>query len=364
MSDVVQDELGQDTDPSVLDSEQEEVSADSSDSAAPDEGSEAPSPTQTSGRARGPDGKFISATAETQGAEDESAEGSDEPVVEQQTPSVPQGRPVPLKVDGQLYELPGAMQRDDGVIEVAPDGFEHIHRWMGKGIVADQKIAKLQSQLAEATERKTAEAEWVRMVGERYAQIAMLPEEEQLEYLRAFRAEFPSLKAQAEAEHWRQEAERARRANEPDPMQVQAERQQMFAASFDENFQAFLSQPWAKGLTPDDQAQLRRELEAVADSFLYIPQQDDPERGWQKGEWLFNDQKMGAAIKARADYLAQLRTQAAKVTSAAKVNATARAVAPKAPPVGAPKTVTQSKAPVRNNRPMSRDEWLKRNLYR
>ena len=45
MSDVVQDELGQDTDPSVLDSEQEEVSADSSDSAAPDEGSEAPSPT-------------------------------------------------------------------------------------------------------------------------------------------------------------------------------------------------------------------------------------------------------------------------------------------------------------------------------
>lgn len=364
MSDVGQDELEQDPAVEVLDSEQEVVSADSTDEAAPDGNSEAPSPTETSGRARGPDGKFISPNAETQGAEEEAVEGSEEPATTAQTQEASKGRPVPLKVDGQLYELPGASQRDDGVIEVSPDGFEAIHRWMGKGIVSETKIAKLEQQLAEVAERTTAEAEWVRMVGERYAQIAMLPEEEQLEYLRAFRAEFPSLKAQAEAEHWKREAERARKASEPDPQQVQAERQQAFAYSFDENFQAFLSQPWAKGLAPDDQAQLRRELEAVADSFLYIPQKDDPERGWQKGEWLFNDQKMGEAIRARADYLAQLRAQSAKVNSAAKVNAAARASAPKAPPVGAPKTVTQTKTASTSEKPQSREEWLKRNLYR
>ena len=324
--------------------------------------SEPETPTQSSGRARGPDGKFISPKAEAQEGEVEIADEAEaEPAMAAQ-PAAPQGRPVPLKVDGQVFELPGAFQRDDGVIEVTADGFEHVHRWMGKGIVSDQKIAKLQQQLAEVTERSSAEVEWAKAVGERYAEIAMLPEEEQLEVLRAFRAEFPSLRAQAEAEHWKQEALRAQKRMEPDPQQVAAERQQQFAYTFDQNFAAFLQEPWAKGLTPDDQAQLRRELETVADSMLFIPDRDMPEQGFQKGEWVFNDVKMRNAMQARAQYLGQLRGAQSKIASAARTNAAARTTKPVAPPVGAPKTVTQTTTTATKRAVTSADEWRKRNL--
>ena len=311
---------------------------------------------------QGPDGKFISPKAEAQEGEPETADEAEaEPVVV--VPSAPQGRAVPLKVDGQVFELPGAFQRDDGVIEVTADGFEHVHRWMGKGIVSDQKIAKLQQQLAEASERSSAEVEWAKAVGERYAEIAMLPEEEQLEYLRAFRAEFPSLRAQAEAEHWKREAQRAQRSLEPDPQQVQAQRQQQFAHSFDENFSALLQQPWAKGLTPDDQAQLHRELQTVADSFLWIADRDYPEQGFTRGEWVFNDTKMAQAIQARAEYVKGLRAAQARVTSAAQTNAVARTTKPVAPPVGAPKTVTQGTTGTPGSKVTSREDWQKRNLF-
>lgn len=326
-------------------------------------GSETETPAQSSGRARGPDGKFISPHAEAQEGGEEvlgEAEAGAEAVAQ---PVAPQGRPVPLKVDGQVFELPGASQRDDGVIEVTADGFEHVHRWMGKGIVADQKIAKLQQQLAEASERSSAEVEWAKTVGERYAEIAMLPEEEQLEYLRAFRAEFPSLRAQAEAEHWKREAQRAQRSLEPDPQQVAAQREQQFEHSFDENFSAFLQQPWAKGLAPDDQAQLHRELYAVRDSFLWIADKDYPEQGFSRGEWVFNDTKMAQAIQARAQYLGQLRASQAKVASAARTNAAARTTKPVAPPVGAPKTVTQGSTGTSGSKVTSREDWQKRNLF-
>ncbi len=357
MSDLEQDGIAEEP---VETGEQEAPAEESLDSTEGQEAPESETPPQSAGRARGPDGKFISPNAEAQEAEVEAPEALEG--VQEQQASGPTGRPVPLKVDGQVYDLPGAFQQDDGTIIVTPDGFEQVHRWMGKGIVAEQKLAKLQQQLAEATERTSAEAEWAKMVGERYAEIAMLPEEEQLEYLRAFRQEFPSLRAQAEAEHWKREAQRALRASEPDPQQVQAERQQQFAYSFDENFSALVRQDWAKGLTPDDAAQLKRELEAVADSFLWIADRDYPEQGFVRGEWVFNDQKMAQAVQARAEYLTKLRASQQRVTVAARQNAVARTTKPNAPPIAAPKTVTNSTSSTAKP-PMTKEEWQKRNMY-
>lgn len=150
---------------------------------------------------------------------------------------------------------------------------------------------------------------------------------------------------------------------EPDPQQVQAQRQQQFAHSFDENFTALLQQPWAKGLTPDDQAQLHRELQTVADSFLWIADRDYPEQGFTRGEWVFNDTKMAQAIQARAEYVKGLRAAQARVTSAAKTNAVARTTKPVAPPVGAPKTVTQGTTGTPGSKVTSREDWQKRNLF-
>lgn len=346
----------------VLDST--EVVEGSQDGTPPDGESETPADASTASgeRLRDAQGRF------TKPQSDEQADGADgvgqgegADVVPSAAPVTQDaGQPVPIRVDGTDYELPGAVRREDGHVVLTPDGFEQVHRWMGKGLVAERKLATMHQQLQQVQQARTARDAEVERLGELYAQMAELDDEQLAEVLRGFRQELPVLREQIKREHLERELEAMRRAQQPDPAQQQEALRTSFVASFNETWEGALRQPWAKGLTPDDQAQLRRELEQVADSFLYIAPADDPQREIRRGEHLFNDVKMEAAIKARAEYVVTLRRQQAQVAQAQAANARKATVAV-GTPQGAPRQATPSHAATRaSTPPKSRDEWLRK----
>lgn len=318
-----------------------------------------------SGRARDEQGRFAKAVSQDEGTPVE-GEGLDQPVdqalTEQAAKPETQYRPVSLKVDGQLFELPGAGQREDGIIELQPDAFEQVHRWMGKGMVADRKVQHLQSQLQALSEQKSAREQEVEAIGEMYAQMAMLDDEQLLGALQDFRQQLPVLQERIRREAVERELAQMRNANRPDPVQEQQALVQGFWTSFNEEWEGVLQAPWAKGLTPDDHAQLRAELEEVADSFLYRADRDDPEREIRRGEYLFNDVKFQKAVEKKAKYLATLRQTQTQV-QAAKVQNAKQPQKAVGTPQGAPKVATPSqKAPASAPKPKSREEWLRQNM--
>lgn len=320
-----------------------------------------PTDAPVAGRVRGPDGKFVKqATPEGDAIVEDGGEAEAAPT--EGVVAAPQGRPVQLKADGALYDLPGAIRREDGVIELDAQGFDLVHRYVGRALVADKKIERLVREKEEMSQRTTAEAEYVKKVGEQYTALAFMAQEDPegaLQVLQGFVQQLPALQAQMERDHWRKLAEQGQRTAQPDPQVQQAQREEAFGYSMKESWDQALQQPWAKGLAPEDVTQLANELWAVRDSFLVVATRDDPVNDITKGEWLFNEPKMMEAVKARAEYIANLRRVSTKVTSAAQRNATAGKVV--APPMGAGKRVgntTSTPAP----KAKSRDDWARKNL--
>jgi len=322
---------------------------------------EAPADEAPKGRVRGPDGKFVKATPSGEGEAQEAGETAEAtPVVQ---PDAPRGRPVQLKADGQLYDLPGAVQRDDGVIELDAQGFDLVHRYVGQAIVSQRKIEKLTRENAEISQRTTAEAEYVKKVGEQYAQLALLSKqdpEQAFALLQGFADQLPTLQAQMEAEHWRKMAEQGQKAMQPDPQQVYVALETEFRQSLKETWDRGLQQPWAKGLTPEDIEQLANEFWEVRDSFKVIAPEDDPDNGVQKGQWFHDEAKQLRLMEQKAQFIVNLRKQQAKVAAATSRNAPAKVVAP---PMGAGKRVGNTTTPVATTKAKTREEWLKQNLW-
>ena len=347
--------LVEDPQDEVLDSSVEEIVENSPEGVA-DEAPETPA-----ARERGPDGKFVAKVAAPEGeATEGEAEAAEAAPATSSEPARPSGRPVQLKADGQLYDLPGAIQRDDGVVELDQAGFDVVHRYVGQAIVSQKKIQRLQHELEQARQQTTAEAEYVRALGEQYATLAQLDPEDMVAALIEFRQQLPALQARMEAEHWKRQAEQVQRASQPDPRQQEAQYEQLFWHSFDEAFEEFGGAAWAKGLHPDDMAQIKRELEQVAPVFRVIAQQDDPENEVRRGEWLFHLPKLEQQAKQRAEYLAKLRVDQARVASSAQRNAVknTKVVAP--PMAGAKTVTTTTSAPAPKAK--SFEEWQKQNL--
>ena len=327
-----------------------------------EEGSEAQAEEAPKGRVRGPDGKFVKAAPPEEGVAQEEAGEEAEAAPIAEAAAAPKGRAVQLKADGQMYDLPGATLRDDGIVELDAQGFDVVHRYVGQAIVAQRKIEKLTRENAEISQRTTAEAEYVKRVGEQYAQLALLAQEnpeEAVELLRGFAQQLPALQAQMEAEHWRRVAEQGQKAMQPDPQVVQAQREEAFGISMKQTWDEALQAPWAKGLAPEDVEQLAKELWEVRDSFLVVATQDDPANDIQRGEWLFNEPKMVNAMKARAEYVANLRRVQQKVAASAQRNAEKKVVAP---PMGAGKRVGNTTV-TPQPKAKSREEWQKQNLW-
>lgn len=347
--------------------ESTEVLDSSTDGAEPDEtpdieeaGEATPEGATQEGRTRGPDGKFVKATPE--GDAEVAVEGAE--AAPEAVPSEPvKGRPVQLKADGELYDLPGALQRDDGIVELDAQGLDIVHKYVGQAIVSNRKIERLSRENAELAQRTTAEAEYVKHVGEQYAQLALLAQDDPeaaLQVLQGFVQQLPALQAQMERDHWKRLAEQQQRGIQPDPQQVQAQREEAFGISMKESWDQALQQPWAKGLAPEDVTQLANELWAVRDSFLVVANRDDPDEDIRAGDWLFNEPKMMDAVRARAEYIAKLRQAQVKVASAAQRNTASPKVV--APPMGAGKRVsTTTSTPAAKAKTL--EDWQKQNLW-
>lgn len=312
------------------------------------------------GRVRGPDGKFAKAPApEGEEAQDEGETAEATPAAQ---PDAQRGRPVQVKADGQLYDLPGAIIRDDGMVEMDAQAFDIVHRNIGQNVVAQRKIAHLTQQLQQTKEQTTAEAEYVKKVGEQYAQLALLSKqdpEQAFALLQGFADQLPTLQAQMEAEHWRKMAEQGQRAMQPDPQQVYVALETEFRQSLKETWDRGLQQPWAKGLTPEDIQQLADEFWEVRDSFKVIAQQDDPQAGVQAGQWFHDEAKQLRLMEQKAQFIVNLRKQQAKVAAATSRNAPAKVVAP---PMGAGKRVGNTTTTAPSDKPRNRDEW-QRKMY-
>ena len=347
--------LVEDPQDEVLDSSVEEIVENSPDGESDD------APETPAARERGPDGKFVAKVAAPEGeATEGEAEAAEAAPATSSEPARPSGRPVQLKADGQLYDLPGAIQRDDGVVELDQAGFDVVHRYVGQAIVSQKKIQRLQHELEQARQQTTAEAEYVRALGEQYATLAQLDPEDMVAALIEFRQQLPALQARMEAEHWKRQAEHVQRASQPDPRQQEAQYEQLFWHSFDEAFVEFAQAPWAKGLSPDDLNQIKAELEGVAPAFRVIAQQDDRENDIRRGEWLFHQPKLEAQVQKRAQYVANLRREQAKVAASAQRNAVKKQ-AVVAPPMAGAKTVTTTTS-TPTEKPKSFADWQKQNL--
>lgn len=318
--------------------------------------------TPAEGRVRGPDGKLVKVAAPEGEAEGEV--GDEAEAAPNAVPDAPKGRPVQLKADGALYDLPGAVQRDDGVVELDAQGFDLVHRYVGRALVSEKKIERLSRENAELAQRTTAEAEYVKQVGEQYTALALMAQEDPegaMQILQGFVQQLPALQAQMERDHWKKLAEQQQRGAQPDPQVQQAEREQAFGISMKETWDTALQQSWAKGLAPEDVTQLANELWAVRDSFLVVATRDDPDNDIRRGDWLFNEPKMVEAVKNRAEYIGKLRQTSTRVAAAAQKNAGTNGKVV-APPMGAGKRVsntTSAPAP----KAKTREDWQKQNLW-
>lgn len=326
-----------------------------------EEASEAPASEAHEGRVRDTKtGKFVKAPApEGEEAQDEGETAEATPAAQ---PDAPRGRPVQLKADGQLYDLPGAVIRDDGMVEMDAQAFDIVHRNIGQNVVAQRKIAHLTQKLQETEQYTTEESERVKIVGERITQLALMMREnpgEAHDILIEFANQLPTLEAQIQAEHWRKLAEKGQRAMQPDPQQVYVALETEFRQSLKETWDRGLQQPWAKGLTPEDIEQLANEFWEVRDSFKVIAPQDDPQSGVQAGQWFHDEAKQLRLMEQKAQFILGLRKQQAKVAAASQRNAPAKVVAP---PMGAGKRVGNTTS-VAAPKAKTREEWLKQNLW-
>lgn len=329
----------------------------------PDETSEA-SASSTTSRPRDEFGRFAKAdpaVSQAEGSQDSQGLEAQSPDAQPTAPTPAVNyRPVALKVDGQMIELPGAGQREDGIIEMQPQAFEEVHRWMGKGIVSERKLGALQEQLRELQEQKSLREQEVEAIGEMYAQMALLDDEQLFEVLQGFRQELPALRERLRADHLQRELERRERASRPDPRQEQETLRASYISAFNEEWESAVRNPEVKGLSPEDHAQIRAELEAVWDSFLFRAPEDDPAREIRRGEYLFDEVKFHQLFATKARYLAGLRQTQAQVQAARVQNATKQAPAPVATRQGAPRVATPSQtAQAAKPRPKSREDWMR-----
>lgn len=313
------------------------------------------------GRVRGPDGKFMKAAAPEGEAAETTGDTAEAPPIAE-TPAKPQGRPVQIKADGELYDLPGAIQRDDGVFELDAQGFDLVHRYVGKAVVYEKKLARLTAENQQLATQRTQKEEYNEKLGERYAELAQLAlddPEQALQLLQGFAQSLPTLQAQMEAAHWRQMAEQRQQALQPDPAVVEREQTEALVVSMNESWAEAMQSDWAKGLTPEDQQQLASEIWAIKDLFKVVATQDVPEYDVKKGEVLFHKPKMLEAVEQRARYIANLRQSTQRVAQAAKKNAPATVVAP---PMGAKKAVGTGSAGSVQRATKTREDWARKNL--
>jgi len=314
------------------------------------------------GRVRGPDGKFAKKAADPEGdAELSEGEPAEAPPTEE-TPKVPQGRPVQIKADGELYDLPGATQRDDGTIELNAQGFDLVHRYVGQAVVSQKKIAKLTAENQQLATQRTQKDEYNEKLGERYAELAQLAlddPEQAIQLLQGFAQQLPTLQAQMEAAHWRQVAEQRDRQLQPDPQVVQYEQEEALKQSLNEGWSEAMQSDWAKELTPEDQQQLVGEIWAIREIFKVVATKDVPEYDVRQGEVLFHRPKMLETLENRARYIIGLRKSSQRVAQVAKKSVTPTVVAP---PMGAKKAVGSGAAGTVAKQAKTREDWARKNL--
>lgn len=327
-------------------------------------------PGSTEGRARDPlTGKFVPKAG---------AEGSETPLSPAEAEAPGEGaaagvatevapapaltsRPYAVKATGRSHEVPGVSLRADGTLEATLEGVELISTYMGRGIKYETEMPRLKAELQHLREGRSEQEEWNQQVGEQYAALAQLPDEELVAAIQDFRAQYPSLRERVRADRAERELQAMRRGSAPDQTQQRQQREQQFYSTFDAVWADEIAK--ANGvLTLDEQKELQQELRGISDSLLIIADRDDEDEGIRKGDWLFNDQRMASLIATRVATVKRYKTQQSVDARAKAANAAVLTPAkPKAPPLAANASPAAVGA-AGDRKFKDKDEW-KRSMY-
>jgi hypothetical protein len=270
-------------------------------------------------------------------------------------------QPFAVKALGQLHELPGASLRADGALEASPEAVEMIRTYMGRGVKYETEVPRLRQQLQALQEERTEQEEHNRVVGEEFAALAQLPDEDLADAIRDFRMRYPALREKVRADRAERELAQARRSTAPDQRQTRQEQEQKFYSTFETVFGEEVAKA-AGVLDKDEQNELLQELRGISDSFLVIADKDNEDEGWKRGDWLFNDRRMSDLISRRVATVKRYKAvQAADAKAKAANAAVLNPPKPKAPPLAANAPLSGAGA-TGEQKFKDKDEW-RRSMY-
>lgn len=304
------------------------------------------------------------------------------PAAGEQTPAVV-ASPFRYRALGQTHELEGSTVDADGntVIPAAVAGrlreaFNALHLVQGEFAPTIEKYKTDNQQLAarvkELTEgRGASETKAEALVSALTAAFQEPDDEKALAMMWQLRSGFPKLLSDAERDHWKQEAERARTSAAPPapaagsgtPAPAAAQPRSMptadaARATTTEYVEQFKIHHAFRDLTPADWKQLDDRYKATPFAFLRLATADDAQKhaGVQPGEVVFDTDALEADIRTHASTTATQRETARRTTELATANARRTMPSVAAPPT-ASGTQAPPKSPRRFNSKEEHDAW-------
>lgn len=277
-------------------------------------------------------------------------------------PSVPGAKPFQFNAAGGVHTLQGASELPDGSVVIAKDSLIDFRRTLASGRELQQNFRRTQSefarQLKAAQEARTTKDVEAEMVYAMFGNLKKMTPEERWDYFQKFDEEAPKLELEVQRKQIEQDrAALARQKAGPvaTPEEQMEQVQSVLTTELNATFSRLAALPEAKAFSKDELIELYKKWATRTNRLTRQAEQDNPQAGIKKGDWLFDDDDVVNDFR----FMLSVKQKAGGGSAAAARNAAMNGDQSAIPPVVPGGRIPAAQATTKKDKPFDREAFMR-----